>query len=66
MLSKNELMTYICNEICKSDSITYRKQERKPDYDERFKTREDYNKEIMTKYVFDDIKKAVIAKRGDC
>ena len=66
MLSKNELMTYICSEICKSDSMTYRKQERKPSYDEHFETREDYNKEIMTKYVFDDIKKAVIVKRGDC
>ena len=66
MLSKNELMTYICSEICKSDSITYRKQERKPSYEEHFETREDYNKEIMTKYVFDDIKKAVIVKRGDC
>lgn len=66
MLSKNELIAYICDEICKSDSITYRKQEHKPDYDEYFETREDYNKEIMTKYVFDDIKKAVIVKRGDC
>lgn len=66
MLSKNELMTYICNEICKSDSITYRKQEHKPDYDEHFETRDDYNKEIMIKYIFDDLKKAVIMKRGDC
>lgn len=66
MLSKNELMTYLCTEICKSDSITYRKQELKPGYDEHFETRKDFNKKIMTKYVFDDIKKAYIVKRGDC
>lgn len=70
-LSKNELMMFIGGYVCNSDSFTYRKYEKKPDWTDFVDSksdsfREDYNKQILTKYVFDDIKKAVIVKRGDC
>lgn len=71
LLSKNHVMIYICSELCKSDNITYRKYELKPDWKDYVESnsytfKKDFNKQILTKYVFDDIKKAVIVKRGDC
>lgn len=70
LLSRDDVLIYICSYICHSDSITYRKYELKPDWKDYIETnsstfREEFNKQILTKYVFDDIKKAVIVKRGD-
>ena len=50
-------------------SATYRKYEYKPGieyWNNKVFTVEEYNKQTLIKYVFDDIEKAVIVKRGDC
>lgn len=70
MLSKNEILAYMCSRLCKSDSITYRKHEYKPDWKDYVESnshtfKEDFNRQILTKYTFDDLKKAYIVKRCD-
>lgn len=58
LVSKNNLIDAIWNILeIKSNNGYFRKYDYKPMFDE---------KQILTKYVFDDIKKAVLVKRGDC
>lgn len=73
MISKNDLFMFLIKSeplFNNAKSATYRKYEYKPDWKDYVESnsylfREEYNKQVLIKYVFDDIKKAVIVKRGD-
>ena len=72
MISKKDLFMFLIKSeplFKNAKSATYRKYEYKPGieyWNNKVFTVEEYNKQTLIKYVFDDIEKAVIVKRGDC
>lgn len=76
LISKNDLFNFLITKnlsvgIGSSGTLFYRKHEYRPDWKDYVESnsytfQEDFNKQILTKYIFDDIKKAYIVKRGDC